>query len=267
MKGHQPDHGGRVMEYKVRLGLAATATIVAIAIVVSIVTSTVVASRAYVARGEQAFKSDQLITVKGSTRKRIRSDQAVWQINVRGERKDLAEAFEALEQGVTRVRKFLEDQGFKPHELTLSAIGTTEHHVRDAKGNETRDISAYSLWRGFTVSTTDVDRVFRAAGEVTQLIKEGVHVMSCEPGYYYNGLAALKVELMSEAARDARARAENIASAAGCKVAEVRSAHMGVLQVTQPLSTDVSDYGLFDTSTIDKDVQAVVTVCFRIERP
>ncbi len=255
------------MEYKVRLGLAVTATIVAIAIVVSIVTSTVVASRAYVARGEQAFKSDQLITVKGSTRKRIRSDQAVWQINVRGERQDLAEAFEVLEQGVARVRKFLEDQGFKPHELTLSAIGTTEHHVRDGKGNETREVSAYSLWRGFTVSTTDVDRVFRAAGEVTQLIKEGVHVMSCEPSYYYSGLAALKVDLMSEAAKDARARAENIASAAGCKVAEVRSAHMGVLQVTQPLSTEVSDYGLFDTSTIDKDVQAVVTVCFRIERP
>lgn len=255
------------MEYKVRFNLAATATLVAIAVVVSIVTSTVVASRAYVARGEQAFKSDQLITVKGSTRKRIRSDQAVWQISVRGERKELAEAYEVLEESVARVRKFLEDQGFKPGELSLSSIGTTEHHARDAKGNATREVNSYSLWRGFAVSTTDVDRVFRAAGEVTQLIKEGVHVISCEPQYYYGGLAALKVDLMSEAAKDARARAENIAGAAGCKVAEVRSAHMGVLQVTQPLSTEVSDYGMYDTSTIDKDVQAVVTVCFRIEKP
>ena len=38
-----------------------------------------------------------------------------------------------------------------------------------------------------------------------------------------------------------------------------------VLQVTQPFSTDVSNYGVYDTATIEKDVSAVVTVTFGID--
>lgn len=253
------------MNYTIRFGLAGTAALIAAVLVVSVVTSTVVASRAYVARGAQVLKAEQLITVKGATRKRIRSDQAVWDISVRGEAKTLQEAFAILDGGVGKVAAFLAGLGFAPGEQAVSAIDTSEHHVRDAKGNETREISGYTLSRSFTVTTLDVARVARAAGQVTQLIQEGVLVVSCPPRYYYSELAALKVGLMSEAAKDARARADNIAGAAGCRVAEVRSAQMGVLQVTQPLSTDVSDWGIYDTSTIEKDVQAVVTVCFRIE--
>jgi hypothetical protein len=40
---------------------------------------------------------------------------------------------------------------------------------------------------------------------------------------------------------------------------------MGVLQITQPNSTEVAGYGLYDTSTIDKDVTAVVTVTFGVD--
>lgn len=253
------------MDYNIRFNFAAAAALVMLAAIVGAISSTVVASRAYVARGEQSLKAEQLITVKGSTRKRIRSDQAVWDISVRGEDKELKAAFGILDQSVARVRQFLDQQGFKAGEIGMSSISTVEHHVRDPKGNETREISGYSLSRGFTVTTTDVDRVARAAGEVTQLIQEGILVFSCSPAYYYSDLAKLKVELMADAAKDARARADNIANETGCRVAEVRSAQMGVLQVTQPLSTEVTDWGTYDTSTIDKDVQVVVTVKFRIE--
>jgi hypothetical protein len=51
---------------------------------------------------------------------------------------------------------------------------------------------------------------------------------------------------------------------AGCHIVEVRQARMGVLQITQPNSTAVSDSGIFDTATIDKDVTAVVGLTFGI---
>jgi hypothetical protein len=253
------------VDYNIRFNLARTAAIVFAAAVVSVATSAVVASRAYVTRGEQAVRADQTIYVKGSTRKRITSNQAVWHIGVRGEHKELKEAYAILDTGITRIRTFLAGQGFKEGEISLEAINTTEFHARDAKGNETREITAYHLSRGFNVRSRDVQRVARAAGEVTQFIQEGVLVISCQPAYYYTDLPALKVDLMAEAAKDARDRADKIAGSAGCRVAEVRSAHMGVLQVTQPFSTDVSDEGTYDTDTIEKDVQAVVTISFRIE--
>jgi hypothetical protein len=40
---------------------------------------------------------------------------------------------------------------------------------------------------------------------------------------------------------------------------------MGVLQITAADSTDVSDYGVYDTSTIEKDMTAVVSISFAVE--
>lgn len=252
------------MEYKVQLNLFNTALVAVIGIGVSLMTSTVVASRAYAQRGEQAVASDKTITVKGSARKRIKSDLAVWRIGVQGEAKELKGAFGVLDDGVKRVSAFLEAKGFKPSEIGLAAIETETVYQRDEKGQPTSTISAYRLRRTFFLTTPEVERVHQTAGEVTQLIEQGVLVVSLPPEYYYTKLADLKVAMMGEASKDGRARADEIARNAGCAVAEVRRAQMGVLQITRPNATDVSDYGIYDSSTIDKDVQSVVTLAFGI---
>jgi uncharacterized protein len=253
-----------MMEYHVRLNLVTTAVIVVLGIAVSLITSTVVASRAYKVRGEQLTRSEETIVVKGAARKRIRSDRAVWQIRVEGDNRQLQDAFKVLDSGIQRVRAFLEQHKFAPEEIGLGAIETTVYYTHDAKGQETREVASYTLARTFFVTTPDVNRVQQAAGQVTQLIQEGVLVISQPPAYYYSDPAVLKVELMGAASKDARARAEEISRSAGCVLGQVRAAQMGVLQITQPLSTEVSGAGIYDTSTIDKDAQAVVTVTFQI---
>ena len=50
----------------------------------------------------------------------------------------------------------------------------------------------------------------------------------------------------------------------GNSIGSVKSAKMGVLQITAADSTDVSDYGTYDTSTIEKDMTAVVNVSFAV---
>ena len=79
-------------------------------------------------------------------------------------------------------------------------------------------------------------------------------------------IADMKVDLLGDATADARRRAETIAAQAGCRVGEVRTARMGVLQVTEPDSTDTSSQGVYDTSTIDKDVTAVVSLTIVVEQ-
>lgn len=253
------------MEHRIRLNLASTALIIVLGVAVSVITSTTVAARAYTQRAEKQDRGEQTMMVKGSTRKRVRSDKAVWRIDVRGEHADLKEAYKIVEQGAGGVREFLKSHGFSEAELSTGAIETLIIRQRDKEGHELPEIASYQLERTFWITTGDVDRVAAAAGKVTALIEQGVMVISMAPQYYYSDLTALKIELMGAASRDARARADEIAKNAGCRVAEVRSASMGVLQVTRPLSTDVSDSGIYDTGTIDKDVQAVVTIVFRIE--
>lgn len=253
------------MEYRVRVNWIGAAAVLALGVTASVVTSTIVASRALAQHSKSNARRAQEIAVKGSARQRVRSDVAVWRITVRAEAKALAEAFGSLEAGVSRVRQFLAAAGFSDAEVSLSAIETGEHFQRDSKGEQTREIAGYSLERAFVVTSGEVDRVAAAAGEVTALLKEGVLVVSGRPQFTYSKVADLKVQILGDATLDARTRAEEIAKNSGCRVAEVRQAQMGVIQITQPNSTEVSGYGLYDTSTIEKDVSVVVTVSFGLE--
>ena len=45
-----------------------------------------------------------------------------------------------------------------------------------------------------------------------------------------------------------------LVGATGGSLGGLRSVDVGVFQVTAPNSTEVSDYGVYDTSTLDKDV-------------
>ena len=222
------------------------------------------ASRAYRGRDEDASLERRTLSVKGLARKRIRSDVAVWEIEVKGEAAALEGAYDALETGLSKVLEFLKRRGFPDSEIAHGAIRTETHYRRDADGEETREVAAYTLRRELTVTSGEVERVAGTAGEVTRLIREGVLVVSSAPEFYYTRIADLKIELMGLASQDARNRAEEIASNAGSRVGAVRSARMGVLQITRPHSTEVSSYGIYDTDTITKDVRAVVTVTFGI---
>ena len=85
------------------------------------------------------------------------------------------------------------------------------------------------------------------------------------PEYYYSDLAQIKIDLLKEAATDARTRAKSMLSAANSSVGKVKSMKMGVFQITSPESTEVADYGINDTSTIDKKVTAVANVVFQVK--
>jgi hypothetical protein len=252
------------MEGRVRAEIVRAAVVVALGVGASFVTSAAIASQAYVKRGKVAAETANEITVKGSARIRVRSDLATWRIRVLGEGRDLRSAFEGLEAAATRVTAFLRERGFRDEEVALSAIETTTHHERDREGRETRVVSGYTLERSVSVRTPEVDRVGAAAGEVTGLLREGVPVASGTPEYLFSKAADLKVQILGEASRDARVRAEQIAANAGFRVGEVRKAQMGVIQILAPDSTEVTSYGTYDTGTRDKDVFVVVTVTFSV---
>jgi hypothetical protein len=245
-----------------RIRIVAAALVVSAAAVVSLVTSTWVASSAYVRRGEQQTRTARTLDVTGSAKRRITSDLAIWSIRVAGEGKSLEEAFQKLNAAADKVRGFLQQRGFAP---SSGPIHTVAHHKRDDKGNELRDVAAYELSRVFAVRTPDVEKVSRAAGEVTELLQGGAHVESLRPDFVCTRLQELKVEMLGEATRNARARAELIARESRCRVGAVRDARAGVLQITPPFSTEVSGGGMNDTTSVEKDITSVVHLTVHIE--
>jgi hypothetical protein len=136
---------------------------------------------------------------------------------------------------------------------------------RDNEGNETSEITGYTLRQQVEVRSEDVDKIAQIAREATELINQGILLESSSPQYSYTRLGDLKIQMLGEAAKDAKVRAEKIADSTGNKIGAVRSARMGVMQITAADSTEVSDAGISDTSSIDKDVTAVVNISFAVD--
>ena len=83
--------------------------------------------------------------------------------------------------------------------------------------------------------------------------------------YDYSKLPELKVSLLEKASNDAKNRAASMLKATHNSVGKIQSVRMGVYQITPVNSTDVSDMGINDTSSIDKKVTAVANVSFKIK--
>jgi hypothetical protein len=74
-----------------------------------------------------------------------------------------------------------------------------------------------------------------------------------------------RVSLLPDALADAKARATKIAESSGARIGKLRSASQGVVQVIQANSTDVSDYGYYDTSTKEKEIMVTVKASFTVK--
>jgi hypothetical protein len=97
-----------------------------------------------------------------------------------------------------------------------------------------------------------------------KLVAGGIPVQVNPVQYVYTRLADIRPALLAAAVRDATNRGRVLLRAGGAKLGGLRGVNVGVFQVTAPNSTEVSDYGVYDTSTLRKDVTAVVNVTFAL---
>ena len=212
--------------------------------------------------------SDETITVTGSAKQRIRSDLIVWRAAIASRGPELAIAYRKLTSDVPKTTDYLKRKGVPADKIVVKSVKTTEQHARDKEAHELPEqIIGYVLEQDIEVTSSDVDRITQIANDSTELINDGVQLTSEPPVYIYTGLADLKVKLLAEASHDARQRAEQIASNTGGSLGGIRSAKMGVMQINPAWDTSVSGAGNSDTSSLEKDVLAIVTASFASRCP
>ena len=231
-----------------------------VALAIGLVLASIIGGWAFV-KGKQG---DQTITVTGSARKRIKSDLVIWKAGVSYQAPVLADAYRSLSENVPRVKSYLVGKGIPENEITVSSISSQTLHARDSDGQDTGQITGYSLRQELEVRSNDVDKIAKIAREATELINQGILLESMAPEYHYTKLGEEKITMLAEAAKDAKKRAEQVAESTNSSIGSVRTARMGVLQITPADSNDVSDSGMNDTSSLDKDITAVVNLSFEI---
>jgi uncharacterized protein len=201
---------------------------------------------------------NDVISVTGSAKKRIQSDYIVWNLAVTSQQPSAPAAARELAGWTGKIRSFLTGAGVKPEEVSVQPIST---ETVSRKGR----VTSFRLTRSFEIRSPRVGDITNVADRSSQLLGQGIPLQADAPQYVYTKLPTLRPELLAEATRDARDRARVIVDATGSHLGKLRRVSVGVFQITSPNSTEVADYGVYDTSTLDKDVTAVVNVTFALK--
>lgn len=236
--------------------------ILGICIAVATIASSVILSGGFLK--VMKFTREQ-ITVTGAAQKDIKSDFVIWRGDFWRRDPNLKTAYANLKADVSSVEQFLMSRGVNKIDIRFSSVTTSTLYKKNEKGNDTNDIEGYNLGQTVEVRSNDVDKITEVSSDSTELISQGIEFSSQMPEYFYTKLDELKIEMLAKATENAKERAANMARATGNKIGLMRSAKMGVFQITPTNSTEVSDWGMNDTSSLEKKVTAVVNVSFAIE--
>ena len=215
--------------------------------------------------GLRARSSQQAITVTGSARRTIVSDQVVWRASLTSTQATPTEASKELSGWVNRVQSFLRGAGTTDSEMRLNPISTETIPLLTPDGRtDSGKVGGYKLSRGFEVRSARVKEITDIVQKSSTLLGEGIPLTAQPPEYLYAKLPQLRPDLLAEASTDARNRGDRLVAAAGGHLGRLQNVSAGVFQITAPNSTDTSGEGVYDTSTIDKDVTAVVSLTYAV---
>lgn len=206
-------------------------------------------------------KLDNVISVSGSAKQKVTADNARWTGNFsRNATKDnLKDGYSQMKNDEKVVSAFFVAQGFKD-KFEISPVFMNEIYKSDPNAPK-----EYNLIQNVEIKSDDVEKMKELAKNSDQLAEKGI-IFSANPvEYYYSKLPDMRVSLLPEAIKDARNRATAIASSSGQAVDYVKSVSMGVVQVMPVGAVEISDYGSYDTSGIEKEVMITVKASFSLK--
>lgn len=244
------------------MGNSSKYCIVAVLLCGALIASSFLMTRLFI-RIKKEYEEE--ISVKGYAEKYVKSDVGKLNFSVSTRNIELKNAYIELERDRLIVLAFLNKKGIKKEEICINHINTREIYKKDEKGKETNTLEYYIATQAIELTSTNVELIKSLSVSISSLMKLGLDISTNAPNFYLSDLGDLKLKLLALATEDAYKRAQILASNSGGAVGKLNSARQGVFQITTPNSTETSDYGVYDTSTIDKTAKVVVTLDYTIE--
>lgn len=207
--------------------------------------------------------SNNNIMVTGSAYKIVKSDSARMEFEITERSASRQQAYKTVQTQLPIVKKYLADKGIT--DIDVNASNGYYSYKYLPNGTVTNEVAYYNLSLPIVAKSNDVQKIKDVSTDIQSLLNEGIDINVINTEYFYSGLADLKVDLLKDATKDAKDRATGMLKATHNSVGKIQSVNMGVFQITPVDSTNVSDMGINDTSTIDKKVTAVANVVFRIK--
>lgn len=205
---------------------------------------------------------NDVVTVTGSAKIEVTSDLAKWNAEFSRTVREsaLSTGYSRMANDLIQVKSFLTSQGITQDEVDISTVSMYEVYQQNQDAEK-----LYTLSQTIVVQSNDVAKVKKASENISEIINKGVIFSARGIEYYYSGLPEARISLLSNAIEDAKMRANEIAKNSGKKVGSIKSASSGIVQVQSLNSTEISDYGVYDTSQIEKQVTVTVRAVFTLK--
>jgi hypothetical protein len=224
----------------------------------AIIISTIIG--AYVFYQVRSF--DNTLTVTGSASKQVTSDHVKWVGVITRVVKisTLKAGYADMSSDLAYVSDFLKSKNIPDDQIVVSPVFMDQNYDQP-QGAE----RSYTLRQTIDINSSDVNGITEITKNIQPLIEKGVVFSTQSLEYTYTKLPEERVNMLSDAIKDAKDRASKLAESSGKSVGQLKSASSGVVQVMSANSTDVSDYGSYDTSKIDKTIMITVKTSFTLK--
>ena len=129
-------------------------------------------------------------------------------------------------------------------------------------------IKSYNIEQNlvYTVKDTTLFQVIENLNNNPEgLYAKGLLLRNSQIQYFISELPKLKHNIIAEATKDAKQRAEEVAKSSKDKVGKLLNARVGVFQITEPYSTEVQAYGVYNVSTKQKQISVTVTAEYELK--
>lgn len=201
------------------------------------------------------------LSVTGSATVAATADTASWTITATRSAPEGAtgSASALVAADAKAIQAYLVKNGVDASAITLGALRTDQDYSYSTDSNAPK---RYAVHEDVAVASSSPQLIQSLSQNISALAQQGVGFTTQDPQYYVSSLPQIRVSLMKDAVDDAKARAEQIVKSTGQGVGRLQSASTGVVQVLAPNSNDVSDYGSYDTTTIDKEISVTVHATF-----
>lgn len=218
----------------------------------------------FIGHGVYSSLASRTVTVKGLAEMDVVADTAVWNIKFSRVGGDLTRVQSDVDSDLAKTRKFLIDNGFEEDELQNLRITVRDKYAgySDAQRKDQESNDRYVVETGVMVRSNSVNLVDAVSRKMGDLVRQGVTVSEdyAGPIYVFNGLNDIKIKMIEEATKNARAAGEQFAKDANASLGKIKTANQGTFSVAARDQVDAwSDN---ERQSINKRVRVVSTITF-----
>lgn len=202
----------------------------------------------------RAKMAERTVTVRGVSERNVSADLATWTVSFSDEGTTLAPVQESVDRKSRAVRAFFQRAGFKPDEVSDTAITAGQSFDRDRKEERV------TVSRSIQLRSIDVMKVRNAYARQSELIRGGVPISGSNVSYVFTRLNDLKPTMIAEANQNARRSAEQFAHDSGASVGRIKTASQGYFSIGARDGEECDDCGSSGGSSPFQKVRVVTTI-------